>query len=407
MSLITRSLTGTSPISSIPYVMSIHSLLTMGTFILILNVVLIIGQMLMLGREGIRRCRVELLMQFPVSVVFGLFVDFTMFILSLWSPTAYWMQIVMLLLGCLCMGLGVSLEVIADVAMVSGEYFVHIASRRFHKEFGTVKIMFDVSLVVVAVACSWILAGKIEGVREGTLVAALLTGPLVRLIMPRLKFIGRWEAGDARKHPESAATASHKVITIAREYGSGGHEIGEMIAKELGIPFYDNSMMEMVARESGMAVDTVKEYDQRLPHSLLFEMVTQDFSVPLEKSLATKDALFVAQSKVIRRIAAEGACVIVGRCSDYVLRDFPGCIHLYIHASSRFKESRAVEKYGISPEKAMAHVARINAARSAHYAYYTGKRWEDINNYDAVFDSSRISPAAICAAVVEIFRSKE
>lgn len=103
------------------------------------------------------------------------------------------MKLTSLGLGCVSMAAGVSLEVLADVAMVSGEYFVHVASDRFKIHFGTVKLMFDVSLVVIAVACSWMLAGQIDGIREGTLLAALLTGPLVKLFLPRLRFVERWE----------------------------------------------------------------------------------------------------------------------------------------------------------------------------------------------------------------------
>ncbi len=409
VSLITRSLLGTSPISSIPYVMSLNAFLSMGMFIFILNIFLMIGQMLMLGRKGIRDCRIELLMQLPVSVVFGLFVDLTMSMLSFWHPDFYWMKLVSLLLGCVSMALGVSLEVLADVAMVSGEYFVHVASRRFRREFGSVKIMFDVSLVIIAIGCSWILAGRVDGVREGTLVAALLTGPLVRLIMPRMKWVERWECGNSDTEQAVAApgAASHgTVITIARQYGSGGHDIGRMIADALGIPFCDSSMMEMVARESGFSESTVREYDQRLPHPLLYEMITQDFSVPMERSLSTKDALFVAQSRVIRRLASEGSCVIVGRCSDFVLRDRPNCIHIYLHASQEYKVRRAIDHYGVSPEKASSYVEAQNAARRAHYSYYTGKRWEDIRNYHAVFDTSKVSADDICSTVISLYKNK-
>lgn len=187
VSIVTRSLLGTSPISSIPYVLSANSVISMGMFIFILNLVLMAGQMVMLGRDGIRRCRVELLMQLPVSVLFGAFVDLTMAALSFWHPESYPLRLCSLCLGCVVMGAGVALEVLADVSMVSGEYFVHIASRRFGKEFGSVKIMFDVSLVILAVACSWILSGKIDGIREGTLIVALLTGPCVRVEMPHLR----------------------------------------------------------------------------------------------------------------------------------------------------------------------------------------------------------------------------
>lgn len=408
VSLITRSLVGTSPISSIPYVFSRNFSFSMGSFIFILNIVLIAGQMLMLGRKGIKENKWNLILQLPVSVAFGAFVDLTMAMLSFWNPVHYWMTLISLAFGCLSMGLGVSLEVLANVAMVSGEYFVRVASDRFKKEFGTVKLVFDISLVVIAVACSWMLAGRIDGVREGTLAAAILTGPLVRMIMPHLRWVERWDSeGHARKaEGEAEPVGRHTVITIGREYGSGGLEIGQMLASRLGIPFYDNSMMSMVARESGIAEETVRALDQRLPHSRLYEIVTQDFSVPVERSMSTKDVLFVAQSRVIRRLASEGACVIVGRCSDYVLRDYPDCIHIFLHASPQYKEGRAVKYYGIAPAEAAKKVADVNSARNAHYNYYTGKRWGDSNNYDAVFDTSRVAPAVVCDAVEALYRAK-
>lgn len=405
VSLVTRSLMGTSPISSVPYVWSINTALSMGTYIIILNALLIIAQVLMLGWRGIKECKTELLMQIPVSLLFGLFIDITMAILSSWHPSAYWMKLLSCVAGCVFMGLGIALEVVADVCMNSGEYVLHIASRKLRKEFGTMKILFDVTLLAIAVGCSWIFAGRIDGVREGTLIVALLTGPLVRLIRPRLKFIDRWEEAptaegtSATLSDADSASPSHTVITIGREYGSGGHEIGEMLAREMGIPFYDNAMMEMVARESGLSEQTVRDYDQRLPHSLLFEMVMQDHYIPLEHSLSKKDALFVAQSRVIRRLAAEGPCVIVGRCADYVLRDRPGCIHIFLHASATHKAERAISYYDIPAEKASLHVARQNSIRRDHYAYYTGKTWGDPANYHAVFDTSLLSPRSIVAAI--------
>ncbi len=406
VSLVTRSLMGTSPISSVPYVWSLNTALSMGTYIIILNAILIIAQLLMLGRQGIKESKVELLMQIPVSLLFGVFIDITMSILSFWHPALYYEKLISCVLGCCFMALGIALEVVADVCMNSGEYVLHIASRKLKKEFGTMKIMFDITLLVIAVGCSWIFAGRIDGVREGTIIVAVLTGPLVRLIRPRLRFIDRWEeapgASISRAEDATGSPMPHTVITIGREYGSGGHEIGEMLAKRLGVPFYDNAMMEMVAEESGFSEKTVRDYDQKLPHSLLFEMITQDFSVPVERSMSKKDALFVAQSRVIRRLAKQGPCVIVGRCSDYVLRDCPGCIHIFLHASPQHKALRAVEFYGIPAEKAAAVVAQTNSIRRDHYAYYTGKTWGDPKNYNAVYDTSTLPTAAIVASIATL-----
>ncbi|MDE6009190.1 MAG: cytidylate kinase family protein [Muribaculaceae bacterium] len=408
VSLVTRSLVGTSPISSVPYVWSINTALSMGTYIIILNAILIIAQLLMLGRKGIKESRVELLMQIPVSLLFGVFIDITMAILSSWHPTAYYQQLISCVVGCCIMALGISLEVVADVCMNSGEYVLHIASKKLKKEFGTMKIMFDVTLLLIAVGCSWIFAGRIDGVREGTIIVAILTGPMVRLIRPRLRFIDRWEEAPTKREDRLADSIlvgdtkerdTYPVITIGREYGSGGHEIGELIAKELGIPFYDNSMMEMVAKETGLSEQIVRDYDQRLPHSLLFEMIVKPHSLPLDGSLSMKDALFVAQSRVIRRLASEGPCVIVGRCSDYVLKDNPDCVHIFLHASPEYKAKRAVEEYGVSAEKASAVVSQLNNVRRNHYSYYTEQTWGDPHNYHAVFDTSKLSPETIVKSV--------
>lgn len=158
--------------------MSLNTPLTMGTYIFILNMILIAAQMLMLGRRGIVDKKIDLLMQIPVSVLFGVFIDVTMAMLGSYNPSVYVLKIVSLIAGCAVLALGISLEVVADVTMVSGEYTVQIASKRFKAQFGTMKIAFDVTLVVIAVALSFILSGHVEGLREGTVIVALLTRPV-------------------------------------------------------------------------------------------------------------------------------------------------------------------------------------------------------------------------------------
>lgn len=215
VSMVTRSLTGTSPISSVPYVWSLHTVLSMGTYIIILNAVLIAFQILLLGFQGVREFKTELLMQIPVSLLFGVFIDITMSILSFWHPDMYALRMISCVAGCCFMALGIALEVVADVCMNSGEYVLHIASRKYHKDFGMMKILFDVSLIVIAVACSLIFAGRIDGVREGTVIVAVITGPLVRLIRPRLKFIDSWET----------APSGAEEDAVFEMYGDGGHAV--------------------------------------------------------------------------------------------------------------------------------------------------------------------------------------
>lgn len=404
VSAITRSILGTSPISSIPYVMSLNTSLSMGTYIFILNMFLIAGQILMLSKAGFRRQRIDILMQIPISVVFGLFIDITMAMLSYYTPEYYAMKIVSLVVGCAILALGICLEVVADVTMVSGEYFVHIASRRFKKEFGTVKIMFDISLVIIAAILSLSFSGRIDGLREGTIIAALLTGPFVRLISPHLQFIKRWETGgridvQITTNDEPVQQKSPIVITISREYGSGGHLIGKQIADHLGIKFYDKELIRLAARESGFSEKFVSEKEQHLPSSLLYQMIMQDYEVPIEKSISPEDALFIAQSRVIRRLASQESCVIVGRCADHILRDFPHCIRIYLYADMTYKTERAVKEYGINPDTAENTINRINRARSMHYYHFTGNRWEDMRNYHIACDTGTMGSDQICSMI--------
>lgn len=372
----------------------------MGTYIFILNMILIAAQMLMLGRRSIVDKKIDLLMQIPVSVLFGVFIDVTMAMLGSYNPSVYVLKIVSLIAGCAVLALGISLEVVADVTMVSGEYTVQIASKRFKAQFGTMKIAFDVTLVVIAVALSFILSGHVEGLREGTVIVALLTGPFVRLISPWLDFLRRWEvSGSTSVAEEIHAGLSHTVITISREYGSGGHMIGERLAKALGYKFYDSELITLVAKEAGFTENFVRKNEQSLPGNMLLQMILQDYGAPLEKSLSPADALFVAQSRVIRRIAAEGPCVIVGRCADYILKDYPDVLKIFLHADMSSKAKRVTEQYGITPEKALPEIERINKSREEHYHHYTGNHWGDIRNYNLTFDTGRFGIDRVCAII--------
>ena len=221
ISIITRSDLGTSPITSGPYVASLNTPLSLGSYFFLFTIILICLQMLLLGKKGIMERKMELLMQFPVAFVLSVFTDLTMWITASYVPQLYYVKIISLVIGCMILAFGICLEVIADVTMISAEYTIQFATLRFKKEFGNIKICFDVSLVLIAALCSWQLSGRSGGVREGTIIAALITGPFVRLIMPRLIFVRHWLA-EPEAHKTTAPTATEAslplVITISREY---------------------------------------------------------------------------------------------------------------------------------------------------------------------------------------------
>lgn len=409
ISIITRSDLGTSPITSVPYVASLNTPLSLGTYFFFFTIFLIILQVIMLGKKGILERKVELLMQFPVALVLSVFTDFGMWITVAWMPELYYVKIVSLVAGCLVLAFGICLEVIADVTMISAEYTIQFATMRLKKDFGTIKICFDVSLVLLAALGSWLFSGRIDGVREGTIIAALITGPFVRMIMPRLVFLRNWLSGTYGNNVQAIARIGENqplVITISREYGSGGHKLGEMLAKELGIAFYDRELITLVASESNFSEEFISKNEQRMPGSLLYQMIMQDYEAPLDKSLSADDALFVAQSRVIRRISSEEPCVIVGRCADYILKDRPNTVNVFLYADMPHKVKRAVAEYGIAEERAASVIADTDRSRKEHCLQYTGRQWGDSRNYNVSFDTGVFSLEQIVAFLKNISDNK-
>ena len=178
VSLITKGDLGTSPITSIPYVLSLSLPLTIGGFTVLFSLVLIALQLLILGR----RFQPEHFLQIPISFLFGWFIDLTMAMLVFVSPQSYPAKVAYLLAGCAVLGVGIYLEVRADVAMLPGESFVRSIVLTWHTDFGTTKVVFDVAMTVIAAALSLCFVRQISGVREGTIVAALLVGLIARFL---------------------------------------------------------------------------------------------------------------------------------------------------------------------------------------------------------------------------------
>lgn len=177
---------------------------------------------------------------------------------------------------------------------------------------------------------------------------------------------------------------SRKIITITRQYGSGGREIGEQLAKKLGIEFYDNKLLELASESSGIHQNHFHENDEKRTNSFLYLLSTTygQGGIPFD------DTLFFAQLNTIQKIASEQDCLIMGRCADYALRDFNDVINLYIGAPFEYRVKRAIEVYGIEEKHAESYVKRIDKQRTSYYNYYTDKRWGQPQNYQLCLDSS-------------------
>ncbi len=186
ISFVTKASLGTSPISSITYTLSLAYTPTLGQFTLYMSIVLIILQIFMLRKQFPK----EYVLQIPLSFLFSYFIDLTMNLLAGISLHAYLAKIVFLLIGCVILGTGVFLEVIADVVMLPGESFVKVVSDTFHTDFGHTKVAFDSSMTIIATIMGFILLHKLAGVREGTVVASVMIGSTARFCIRRFGFVG-------------------------------------------------------------------------------------------------------------------------------------------------------------------------------------------------------------------------
>lgn len=334
------------------------------------------------------------------------FIDLSMNMLYWLEPVKYIDQIIYLLVGCVILAAGITLEVKANVAMMAGEYFVRVISQRFHGEFGYVKLCFDITLVCIACLFSICFMSGIYGVREGTVAAALLVGPIVHFISPYYRCFDKWINDVKDKDAIALRNIQHVIITIAREYGSGGHLLGEMLSKELGIKLYDKEFIHLVAEKSGINEQYIKKNEQSIPSFWLKCILGKNSEQSLERSLSSDDVLFVAESKIIQELAEKGPCIIVGRCADFVLRDYPNLIKVFCYSDLKSACVRCVQEYGVSEEKAESEIKRINHNRIAHYEYYTGEKWGEPHHYNLMINTGSIDLSVACNLIKSIYKNR-
>lgn len=186
--------------------------------------------------------------------------------------------------------------------------------------------------------------------------------------------------------------ANNTVITIGRQYGSGGHDIGLKLAEEMGIPCYDKELLSRAAKDSGLCQELFENHDEKPTNSFLYSLVMDTYSTGYSSSafaeMPLNHKVFLAQFDTIKKIADEGGCVIVGRCADYALADYENCIHLFIYADEDTKVKRIMEKYELTESKARDMITKKDKQRQSYYNYYSSKKWGRADSYDLCINSS-------------------
>lgn len=188
------------------------------------------------------------------------------------------------------------------------------------------------------------------------------------------------------------------IITISREFGSGGRTIGKAVAQKLGIPCYDAELITEMAKQSGFAEDYVREAGEYAPGGLLNSMFTSRAGGP-----TNEDILWQIQCNIVAQLAKKGPCVIVGRCGDYILRDRPDVLKVFVHADMAFRAKRIVEVYGQREESPEQRLKDKDKRKSTYYRFYTGRKWGQLDTYDLMLNSGVLGIEKCTELICTIF----
>lgn len=185
------------------------------------------------------------------------------------------------------------------------------------------------------------------------------------------------------------------IITVARQFGSGGREIAKALADELGIDFYDKELISMAAKESGMSPEVFEKIDEQATNSLLYSLSMGLYNFGNGFSamgdLPVNDKLYIIQHKMIKKLADKGPCVILGRCGDYVLKDYDNVVSIFINADMEYRKEHAIKYHNVDPRRAEQVVNKADKNRANYYSFYSGQKWGQAQNYDLCINSGRMT----------------
>ncbi|WP_368029263.1 DUF6198 family protein [Arcobacter sp. s6] len=397
---------GISPISCVPYIYSLRFPLTIGEFTIIINTLFILIQIAILRKDY----NIMQLVQLPAIIVFGYCIDITMWMFDGLNPTNYFLQLILCLIACVFLAFGIFLLIKTKLTYMPLEGLVLVIAQKFQKEFGKMKISMDVLMLIIGVFSSFVFLHELLGIREGSLIAALSIGALIKYFTMKIPHVEKWLFEENINEVSSEAVESPKynntfVITISREFGSGGHEIGEYIAKSLGIGFYDKELVDLTAQETGYTAEYIKENEQKLANLLMYDLYEQNFSY-VNNEIPPKDTLFLIQSKIIRDICKDESCVIVGRCANFILKDHPNCINIFIHANKEYRKEILNNHYELERPITNADLAQSDEQRANYSRHFAKKDWKDATNYHMTLDSSLYGSKESARKIIKFFKSR-
>ena len=247
-------------------------------------------------------------------------------------------------------------------------------------------------LIPISLFLAFVLNKGIYGVLYAGCIADVICFIITIFILKsEYKKLGINEMKNIKENNEQKTTynGKHIVITISREYGSGGRFVGKLVAEQLGIPFYDKELISLAAKKSGLSEKYIEEIDQNKKSA---NYVNNN-----------DDRLFIAEQKTIKSLA-KSSCVIVGRCADYILKDNKNAIKIFLYSDLDSKIKRTIKYYGLTEKNALKEINKINRERAKHYKFYTGRDWKDFSNYDASFNVDKYGVEKTANNIIEILK---
>lgn len=201
------------------------------------------------------------------------------------------------------------------------------------------------------------------------------------------------------------------IITIGRQYGSGGREIGQKLAADLGIKLYDKEMLDRAAKESGICQELFETHDEKPTNSFLYSLVMDTYSLGYSSGtyndMPLNHKVFLAQFDAIKKIADEGPCILVGRCADYALESYDNVMSVFIHADLNARIRRITRLYDLTDAKAKDTILKTDKKRASYYNYYTNKKWADVESYDFSLSSSELGIDGTVTAIKALLEIRE
>ena len=358
-----------------------------------------------------------MLLQVAAALLFGQLVNLASAVFSfLPSPESYPLRLLFLLISVPLVSAGVLLYLSPNLLAMPGEGLCLAVTKKTGKSMGTVKTFFDCTVVLLSVCASLAYFRGLVGVREGTVISALLVGFVLKLLQkpfqkPLLRFAeqetkaNRALEAASQGYLTDAAGNPKVIITIGREFGSGGAEIGRRLAERLGIPCYDRQLDEMAAEKSGLPLEKVQAMSRHMERAMMLSGFMDGAYAMTNDALSPEEQYFVAEASAIRQVAAgDESCVVIGRCADYVLYDDPNCFRAFIHARQDIRIKRVMATMDLTQEEARRLAENTDRARASYYKRYTGREYGRQEYYHLGLDSGLLGTEESVECIVNILR---